>query len=650
MELTFHVGLDEGGLKRKRPQGACESCRRRKKKCHHGEGGPGSVSPVSLPRARKFIAYAPSQGDRSLISSSPSSPPDPGNEVTGDEKSSSAKWPSRFPPKDRSGGISSVPDDAPASRFLGNLNPLAFLASDERARLLPGHADRNGVGMWLDRENEILQQEGEVYHSLPALRHGPPKIKAVLPTKQSQRALIDVYFQRLNPVLPLVNEDHFRAHLDQGTVSPYLLQAICLAASKDHRATPLLRMATQSTPLSFQSFSKLLYDDLTHSIALKYEKNKVRLIQILSLLSLHVSDSESSEMAPLYLGQAVHHAHTLGLHLGKHTANMEDKTLTMLFWCLWSLDRWNAAINGRPLAINDLDMGQDLASMMPLFDKPFRVWMCVSSALGKALELYRPARDLTGNSDNFDIPTFEAILDQCNGWDLPLDQILTFELAYHAVALIASRLLDLTTFPRSQTTNLNRDLSVYRISVLSTMSDMSQFIPLPIVAYAISLGFSLSYKTLKASQLLSRQYVVKQHLQTFYDCLKILSPKWFSAQVMVRLGLRALDRIQRVTEKDPQIQTEAAMTSRDSPIPRLPPMSHSVRMAETSNTPGHDERIFEAGEGPSVGDDLPALPPNPESYDFTGVGAADFYYSAMDPMFADIDNFLGDFLNFNLPD
>jgi hypothetical protein len=221
----------------------------------------------------------------------------------------------------------------------------------------------------------------------------------------------------------LLDEESFQVQFREGSVSPHLLQAICLAASKEPDAEPLLRIANRSGTLPLRKFSNLLYEDLSHAIALQKERQRVTLIQILAIASLHASGPKSFEDASMYLAQAIHHAHTVGLHLLKCAPSESEKPLVALFWCLWSLDRWNAAIHGRPLVINDRDLGQQLTDVIHLFGSPFRLWLSLASTMGEVMVVYRPTLDAPVDENKPEIPRFEELVEQCRGGDIPLDQL-----------------------------------------------------------------------------------------------------------------------------------------------------------------------------------------------------------------------------------
>ncbi|PLB43400.1 hypothetical protein P170DRAFT_370456 [Aspergillus steynii IBT 23096] len=502
-----------------------------------------------------------------------------------------------------------------------------------------GRTHQRDVGIWLDKEDELLvsgaDSHAETTHH--SGQQGSQRRAVLLPPRQSQEALVDIYLRRIHPTLPLIDEQEFQRQFKEGSASPYLVQAICLAASKDHEAEPFLRLAN-SGKLALSEFSNLLYDELNQANSLKLERRRVTLIQILALLSLHVPGPRSFEDASLYLTQAIHHAHTMGLHLTSPGPVQDKKPAIALFWCLWALDRYNAAIQGRPLVIHDRDLGQQLADILPLFEAPFRVLLSLASALADVFVVYRPALEGPIDSNKPEIPRFEDVVDKCEAWDVPLDTILSLELVYHAIALLASRPWVLKDQPKSDTLYLRQDLSVYRIVSLIQIHEVSQLLPLPIIPYAISLSFSVAYKQIQRCQLLSTQDTAKHHVRALYKSLEALSPTWWSAQVMTRLGRRVLHEIQRTTDRtNDQILPEQPRRRR----PSDPTIAEYISTPALSSDLTASENVDSPLNGTGPRSQLPV--------DFADIGHDTFGYPSGNAAFDDIDDLLGNFLNINVP-
>lgn len=69
--------------------------------------------------------------------------------------------------------------------------------------------------------------------------------------------------------------------------------------------------------------------------------------------------------------------------------------------------------------------------------------------------------------------------------------------------------------------------------------------PLPIVPYAIALSMGVSYRQLRSSKLITHFDRAKASLEACCSLLENLSPRWYSAEAMARLGRKALQEIDR---------------------------------------------------------------------------------------------------------
>ncbi|KAF7594611.1 hypothetical protein BBP40_008878 [Aspergillus hancockii] len=591
MDLTFHISQDGKVPKRKYTRGACERCRHRKAKRQ-------PESPLSLSRDDNFIQYSPnvSPGARSPVSASPSQRVSGGSGLR-EQVLQSEQESSRLHMDSQQNGSQLSARTNSARRFIGDLNPVVLFVDDASTRLLRGRANQRDCGEWLDDGNELLGQgenssrdelssDSAKYQHLLQRRHSR-RTRALLPPRQSQNALVNIYFRRIHPILPLIDEHDFRAQLREDNVSPHLLQAICLVSSKEQDAEPFLRLANRSETLSLRKFSHLLYEDLSHAIAIHMERKRMTLIQILALLSLHASGSTSFENTSIYLAQAIHHAQTLGLHLPRCAPAGNDKHSVMLFWCLWSLDRWSAALHGRPLVIHDIDLGQQVTDVIHLFDSPFRLWLSLASIIDEVMVVYRPAVYGPVDENKPEIPRFEEVVENCRARDIPLD----------------------------------------------------------------AMCFSVAYKQLKRCQLPSTQYNAKQHLHAFYKCLETLSPIWWSAQVMTRLGRRAFGGMQRVAESTNQLSVPN--TSHRKGYMGVPPSdSGACNRNSTTVLQPEDclpEEVEAARDQPLSTNEPVPIADNHLSWEFADLGSGGFGDYTEDPMFQDIDDLLGNFLNINVP-
>jgi hypothetical protein len=309
-----------------------------------------------------------------------------------------------------------VGEELDARRFACDSNPLVALLDDPQSRLLKGQTQKGDVGAWLHDER-IISDPNALRHT--AAHRQRPHLYGdlgLLPPQSSQVALIKIYFCRIHPLLPLLDEDDTLFQFANGTLSLPLLQSICLVAAKEQGAASLLSLGSDGVLLPVTRFSQRIYKDILSNMPSREEGNRITTIQILALLSLHEWGPNGSEDSSLSLAQAIHHAQTIGLHLRRPDSETSLKSRA-LFWTLWSLDKWNSAINRRPVLIHDCDLGQTATDVLPLFKPPFRSWLLLADQLSRVIGLFRPMVGGTPEQ-NLDLFTFEEIVETSESWNI----------------------------------------------------------------------------------------------------------------------------------------------------------------------------------------------------------------------------------------
>ncbi|OQE07057.1 hypothetical protein PENVUL_c015G08888 [Penicillium vulpinum] len=580
MELTFLISRD-GTNARGHARRACNACRHKKKRCYHNtpqeQLADGSSSPnISGVTSSQGVA---SQGSRRepVIRNRSASPRA--------ERSSSS--PLQNPVEQRAESHI-TPDTGTAAegsqesrRFACDSNPIATLMEHNESRLQKGLSQKGDVGAWLGPEENAIEQ-GETPGSSSQTAPGTHVHPDWLPSKFCQEALIDIYFRRIHPLLPLLDEDEVRAQHRAGSLPLRLVQVICLVAAKDRGAVPFLCLGPYSKLLPLDRFCNIIYTDAMQNISRRAEK-KVLAIQILALLSLHEWSSTGSEDCSLNLAQAIHHAQTMGLHLLRPDQHSGTSSRGV-FWCLWSLDRWNAAMNGRPLMIHDGDRSQGVDDVVSMFQSPFRVWLRIADKLGEVIHFYRPVMKGVDQS-NLDLPFFEDIVEHCEAWDMSPDLFESLELVYHSVIILATHSSGLQGRSQPRASKIRQSHSILTIASLSCNQDIRNFLPFPMIGYTISLVFSVTYKQLRESKLPSARHTAISQLRLFHQCLKKIGTTWWSAAVMTRLGQRVLNNIQPTIDQERSTGSEIDITRLNSQ-----PESNHISpqpLASASNAQSH---------------------------------------------------------------
>ncbi|KAJ5172333.1 transcriptional regulator family: Fungal Specific TF [Penicillium capsulatum] len=222
----------------------------------------------------------------------------------------------------------------------------------------------------------------------------------------TREPLTEIYFSKVNHIIPLVDREAFTSTLAENSKSVFLERAICLVAAKDRDARPHLRLAVDGSLLPAREFCSEIYKGLAAAMDADLETDRLARIRVLALMSLHCEGYEGAEAASLHLCQAIHQAQTVGLHLDRPGRTSADP-LVKLFWCLWTLDKMHASIGGRPVLLADRDIGIEKPDTK--IQGAFGVWLAISDLLATVISFYRPSAGTTsGWEEGF--PAFEDIV------------------------------------------------------------------------------------------------------------------------------------------------------------------------------------------------------------------------------------------------
>ena len=456
-------------------------------------------------------------------------------------------------------------------RFFSDLNPEATFVERRAPQEESENREPNDdIGVWVDKRewDELVRQKNR--------RSSDPTLDYSLEDKpgNNQRPhstvlgpLIDVYFRKIHPILPLLDEVEFRRNFTTKLVPEPLVFSICLVAAKDPEAEPYLKFAGSSVLLPPREFCRGLHATIMKALRIPSRYEKVSVIRIMALVSLHAEGQDGAEEATLCLNQAMHYVQTLGWHLGQQTGATSGDGLTTkrLFWCLWSLDRLNSVIYGRPIMMSDIDIAIEPFESGESGFIGFEIWLRICGMLNKVIGFYRPGNSLSVTGWEEDFPGFESVIDEGQGWNLPQSLLATLHLFYLVVAILSHRSRGLKPIPPSTASCFRQNLCSIKLIRLMSSHQFTSLHPLPILPYAISLALSVSYQHLRRAQLQHQQEDARQDFATCCSVLQRLRRTWSSADTITTIARKVLDEIDKAPDLSSCRILRAAETNRASP-------------------------------------------------------------------------------------
>ncbi|KAJ5121206.1 Uracil-DNA glycosylase [Penicillium bovifimosum] len=564
-----------------------------------------------------------------------------------------------------SASTSSVPA---AGRFVGDLNPESLIR--ERLDEPTGNPQRGRIGLWInspaahnakprsgwraqavgkDSTTNIPSQTARDSQTVALLLHQrfAAGIQACEQLPLAMRLpLSAIYFSKVNHIVPIVDREFLDAQAED-SASVFLEKAICLTAAKTPMASPYLRLVPDGPVLPSRQFCSEIYEQLVVAMDTELEPDRLTRIRVLALMSLHCEGHEGAEAASLHLCQAIHQAQTVGLHLDRPNQTSTD-SLSELFWCLWTLDKMHACIGGRPVLLADRDIGLAKPKVNAKSRRAFGVWLSVSELLATVISFYRPsAESSAGWEEGF--PSFEDITGEDTLEDLDFATLAFLELYYHSVAILSCRSRHTEDIDSTRLSSVRQGLAAIRIHALVASECTEDLPPLPIVPYAITLSMGVSYRQLRSSRLITHINRAKASLEACRSLLENLSPYWYSAEGMARLGQRALDQIQG--------QLQSSRTDRVGPQRHVTVPAHKQPGPNDSMSKGLETTHFAP-----PGNEFPrAKRQRSSSHGMANVStAADVAIEPLHPPMsdvdthvpnglADIDTLFGEFLDISLP-
>ncbi|KAJ6011605.1 hypothetical protein N7451_003017 [Penicillium sp. IBT 35674x] len=410
-KLFTFIANDPVGLpqNRKGTHRACAHCRKRKRRCTHGPKS--SRHPETQPAGVRIVNTA--------------SPPSVHEEVV----STSPGYTVAVQQNTQPHALGPGPRIDSESWFVGEMDPAsAFWTAAGSSS--PSPLRRHDVGIWLSPDKTCSElapkkpKSGDSFFN-PLISTGLlPYLQEkcfLLPSPGDMEGLLQIYLENIHPIFPILDYDAYRMMPGTSPDKIILSQSICLAASLDRKAKQFLNIPTVNTSRS--DFSLSLSDAITTSVAVGLVRDKLVLIQALSLTSLFTQFSGDRQESAELLYRAICHAHTIGLHHPSHPVTQYEHIYSRMFCCLYALDILNAACLGRPVQLHRRDFGRDLPSSIAAQEGCFQLFLRTIVLMERVIEIYRPSEIGLWNGP---FPSFEDLLQEVGTSDTPVHLIGNF--------------------------------------------------------------------------------------------------------------------------------------------------------------------------------------------------------------------------------
>ncbi|KAI3394481.1 hypothetical protein diail_2615 [Diaporthe ilicicola] len=178
-----------------------------------------------------------------------------------------------------------------------------------------------------------------------------------LPSPARCAELLEIFFSYVHPMVPIIDRKDFLARYYGGDEPPSLvvLHAVFLSASRYANDS-----GSNSDGVSeVRSMCDELHTKLRALIEAEITSDRVAVIQASILASLHWEGREGLNSAIDNLSIAVRACQEMGLHrkqqVNKPPIEGQQSLQRRIWWCLYAMDRFNAAQEGTPFLINELD-------------------------------------------------------------------------------------------------------------------------------------------------------------------------------------------------------------------------------------------------------------------------------------------------------
>ncbi|ROT42356.1 hypothetical protein SODALDRAFT_374703 [Sodiomyces alkalinus F11] len=527
------------GTKRKLSNKACETCRKRHKRCSHVRRTPTASTPDAI------SAHA-----------SAASPPS--SEAMTSTRSRTA--------------------DAAHLHFVGDLSPEAsFLANRGQDRGAGGHQPprRGEIGVWVgQRPDDRVDapsdtRRGADVATVEPNHTGPfPASRALMGLNNFDR-LLDIYYAKFDTIFPVLHAEEASLEKHDAMEAAVLRQCICLIAALDPSARGHLRLGQDENGVVLlqMEFRSRVAMALKLALDADFIHDKMVQLQVCILMSFYADKPSSGEFSAQYCAQPVQLTQMMGLHLGWPGDRGTTEKSKRVFWCVWTLDRLNAAANGRPIFIHHQDMDKRVLDAVPEQIPAFQLFIRISRFLDRVISKYRP--HAPPESQQLETPSFDDLVCEARAADVTASLLASLELYYHAVVILQGRPQGIAS-GRAPCSSAQTFCAASIISIASE-EYRSSLTFWAVVPYAVSLASSVAYRNFRNSPIPYHRKRAYGLLQASCDMLDDLGKAFRSARMMARLAKDTLQEVERISVNRNRIKPRegaAAPSGRGSTEPQ----------------------------------------------------------------------------------
>lgn len=470
-----------------------------------------------------------------------------------------------------------------ATQFISHLEPTAdLMIAGSNSRAQPR------IGIWVSKattEEDRMRGGGSgsewaggssFASSINNLPYYPPTLDRFLlshlnalhafefPPEDQKKQLLGIYFEYVDPVLPVVDKNAFLSAYTRGNYSVPLLHAILMTSARHGRSRGLLSNPRTFALGCYRKIRALLYAGI--------ETNALVLTRIYALLSLHSEGPEGFKEGARNLAMAFHYGLSLGIHLrSTDGTNTEEKvgddddddkeTITPttnatpsipdqvsasaaaadsnnngdqraqrtsslnLWWSLWCVDLCTACINGMPLKVHPRDVGVALDSAE---DGPqgnlFRRLVDSCRTLDAAINLYRP--NLSGVLEVPELVKASSFPDDGTAFTA------LFRLIHYTSILLSYKRVS-----SLKDEDISEHLLTVALDVYDLVERYSDLVALPIIPYSVSITFSVFLR-----------YFSKESVRIAWkrgcDILDTMAHFWWAAEAMASVARSVYEKLE----------------------------------------------------------------------------------------------------------